>query len=159
MIIHRHACAKRKGYRIIEASLDKEDHRAKIKISYSPFCLRQSPPIIVCEEFWIRKKAAWHYEKWSDELGTLCWIHPEEWKLAQSDFLKRDKLVIEEGAAWLINRVRSLLEKHWQGYQLGIENWLPEWTEWQHGRIGDEQFNSEIMQYGTPMNWSKKSNL
>lgn len=156
MIVNRHACDKRKGYRMIEASLHKENHRAKIKISYSPFCLRQNPPIIVCEEPWVRKEADWHYEHWSDELGALCWIHPNEWRLAQSDIRKKDRLVVEEGVAWLTNRITSLLEKHWQGHQLGIENWLPEWTEWKHGRTGDRQFDAEIMQCGTPGNWRKR---
>lgn len=97
------------------------------------------PPQVWCHESWFRRgNADWH----SYRDGGLCWELADRWRahLANLLYLVPITTITRHAAEYLLNSVRSLLERHLTGHRLGLVEWPPEWKYWAHGDAGLRQF-------------------
>lgn len=100
------------------------------------------PPVVTCEESWIRKGVSWHI---SPE-GVLCWEYNEYWRneVARVVELATHGQAAEFGTIWLVRSVRNLLNRHLFAYRTGIKEWRPEWNFWAHGRSAAKEYFDSI---------------
>lgn len=99
--------------------------------------LKKFPPVVVCNEPWMKKEADWH------NTDYLCWIIPPQWHEVMGWKGKPIQAIIDEGCDWLVNGVSNLIARHHLAHLEGIEHWPPEWDAWAHGKKGiSEYYNS-----------------
>lgn len=99
--------------------------------------LKKKPPLVFCSEPWVKKGAEWH------NLGSLCWVIPNEWEDVMNWKDKPVTDIMTEGVAWFLNGVRSLLSRHYYAHLAGIETWPAEWIAWAHGEAGVREYKQE----------------
>ena len=99
--------------------------------------LKKKPPEVFCSDPWVKKGADWH------NLGSLCWVIPNEWEDRMNWKGKPVADIMTEGVAWFLNGVRSLLSRHYYAHLTGIETWPAEWTAWAHGDEGVREYRQE----------------
>lgn len=96
--------------------------------------LKQTPPLVLCAEPWVKKGADWHNK------DSLCWVIPDEWKDAMNWKGKPVADIMAEGLDWFLGGVRCLLSRHYHAHLEGIETWPPEWLAWGHGDAGVKEY-------------------
>jgi hypothetical protein len=89
-------------------------------------------PVVTCNEGWlIRKPPDWHvgYD------GRLCFEFGERWTQDLTSIA--DELTLgltaDYACAWLLNSVRSLLQRHLFASREKIVDWPAAWDGWAHG--------------------------
>lgn len=98
--------------------------------------LAQVPPSVWCREPWMRTGPDWHN---SNTCG-LCWVLGKAWCDVMSWEGKRALSVIQEGRNWLLNDVRSLIDRHYIASLEGLTSWPEEWPFWAHGDAGVREY-------------------
>lgn len=96
-------------------------------------------PLVYCHEYWFRRgDADWH--SYSD--GGLCWELHDRWFHHLSAVKRRlsDHAFSTHAAEYLMNSVRSLLQRHVVGHELALVDWPTEWECWAHGDTALKQY-------------------
>jgi hypothetical protein len=99
--------------------------------------LKRSPPTAWCHAPWMRTGPDWH------NLPPMCWVLPDEWRDVMGARGKPVRSIMDEGVDWLLTGVSSLVSRHYQAHLEGLDQWLPEWSAWGHGRAGVKEYQAE----------------
>ncbi|MDP0492236.1 MAG: hypothetical protein Q7Q71_14395 [Verrucomicrobiota bacterium JB023] len=124
---------------------------APIRIKINLRTMRRTPPMLFCDEPWVKREADWHVNVNAD--GDLCWISHDEWKLAQSQTSKSKILVVEDFSELLRCGALFLISRHWIATKLELKIWPKQWDQWLHSDEGTKQFWDEIKTEGKPLTW------
>ena len=133
----------RRNPRII-GSIDHAGGRAEVMITQHSNPLVSSP-WVNCRAPWIRRSVDWHYMNFGrkDPRTQFCWVLDLEWR---EHFRKRidagepAAILCEDAAHWMVEAMRLVLSRHWHGWELGIEEWPPEWEDYSHGDAGVNEY-------------------
>lgn len=101
--------------------------------------LKRSPPVVRCQEPWMKSQLAWH--NWRS-IG-MCWVLPDLWRDVMNWKGKRVRAIIDEGIAWLRNDVGSLVNRHYYAHLQGLDTWSADWDAWDHGKKGITEYRRE----------------
>lgn len=123
----------------VKGSLDTGPTTAEIEV-FVPWLfrnLKRHPPVVLCNEPWMRTGADWHNGP------PTCWILPEEWREAMNWKGKPVKSILDEGVVWLISNVSCLLNRHYCAHLEGLTEWPEEWPAWGHDWEGVNEYRRE----------------
>jgi hypothetical protein len=105
---------------------------------------RKREPTVYSAPSWLNRQPGkleeWHiYHNYS-----LCWVLPQEWSDTIANWDNNPSLskedVVGMSAGYLLNNVRYLLFRHYEGTRRKLVDWPTEWDAWPHGKGGERAY-------------------
>lgn len=99
--------------------------------------LKRSPPLVHCDENWMKTGADWHNGP------PMCWVLPDEWRDAMSWRGKPVRAIMAEGREWVMKGSACLINRHFSAHLDGLTDWPSAWAFWSHYDEGIKEYRQE----------------
>lgn len=101
--------------------------------------VRLDPASVWCREPWMRDDPDWH----NSTTTGMCWVLDDEWRHEMQESKTTSVDLIEHGSCWMIEAVKNLIDRHYHGYRLGLDQWPREWAAFSHNKLGRLEYERD----------------